>query len=154
MNKIYKVVWNKARNCYVVGSEFISSHSTGKTSTIGSKSLKTLLAVFAVCGVMYAGSSDVFAANNDAGIANKGNYIAIKASSGTESSIVQYQDEKGKHHNYKLTEVKYTDNSGTKGSQWYYVREGYYVELDQDKRHSETSKDDILRVYKQDPAAE
>ena len=52
MNKIYKVVWNKARNCYVVGSEFISSHSAGKTSTIGSKSLKTLLAVFAVCGVM------------------------------------------------------------------------------------------------------
>ena len=22
MNKIYKVVWNKARNCYVVASEF------------------------------------------------------------------------------------------------------------------------------------
>ena len=29
MNKIYKVVWNAARNCYVVGSEFISSHTGG-----------------------------------------------------------------------------------------------------------------------------
>lgn len=27
MNKIYKVVWNKARNCYVVASEFAKSHS-------------------------------------------------------------------------------------------------------------------------------
>ena len=27
MNKIYKVVWNKARNCYVVVSEFAKSHS-------------------------------------------------------------------------------------------------------------------------------
>ncbi|MBM6733191.1 MULTISPECIES: ESPR domain-containing protein [Megasphaera] len=29
MNKIHKVVWNAARNCYVVGSEFISSHTGG-----------------------------------------------------------------------------------------------------------------------------
>ena len=27
MNKIYKIVWNKARNCYVVASEFAKSHS-------------------------------------------------------------------------------------------------------------------------------
>ena len=27
MNKIYKVVWSKARNCYVVASEFAKSHS-------------------------------------------------------------------------------------------------------------------------------
>lgn len=30
MNKIFKVVWNKARNCYVVGSELICNHSRGK----------------------------------------------------------------------------------------------------------------------------
>ena len=29
MNKIYKVVWNKARNCYVVASEFAKNHQTG-----------------------------------------------------------------------------------------------------------------------------
>lgn len=27
MNKVYKVVWNKARNCYVVASEFAKSHT-------------------------------------------------------------------------------------------------------------------------------
>ena len=25
MNKIYKVVWNKAKNCYVVASEFAAN---------------------------------------------------------------------------------------------------------------------------------
>ncbi|MCI1750549.1 MAG: ESPR domain-containing protein [Megasphaera cerevisiae] len=29
MNKVYKIVWNAARNCYVVGSEFIGSFNTG-----------------------------------------------------------------------------------------------------------------------------
>ena len=29
MNKIYKVVWNAARGCFVVGSEFIRSSYTG-----------------------------------------------------------------------------------------------------------------------------
>lgn len=29
MNRIYKVVWNAARNCYVVGSEFISRKYRG-----------------------------------------------------------------------------------------------------------------------------
>lgn len=29
MNKVYKVVWNKARNCYVVASELAKSSSRG-----------------------------------------------------------------------------------------------------------------------------
>ena len=33
MNKIYKVVWNAARGCYVVGSEFIASHRKTKSET-------------------------------------------------------------------------------------------------------------------------
>ena len=32
MNKIYKVVWNKARNCYVVVSEFAKNHSTSSVT--------------------------------------------------------------------------------------------------------------------------
>ena len=32
MNKIYKVVWNKARNCYVVASEFAKNHSTSSVT--------------------------------------------------------------------------------------------------------------------------
>ena len=32
MNKIYKVVWNAARGCYVVASELVKTHQ-GKKST-------------------------------------------------------------------------------------------------------------------------
>ena len=44
MNKIYKVVWNAARNSYMVGSEFIrGSHSAGSRRISGRK-LKGLVA--------------------------------------------------------------------------------------------------------------
>ena len=47
MNKIYKVVWNKARNCYVVGSEFVKSHQTG------SQRIKSVsLAAVMVAGIL------------------------------------------------------------------------------------------------------
>ena len=31
MNKVYKLVWSKVRNCYVVASELAKSHSKGKS---------------------------------------------------------------------------------------------------------------------------
>ena len=34
MNRIYKVVWNAARGCYVVGSELISCHSREKSGRL------------------------------------------------------------------------------------------------------------------------
>lgn len=57
MNKIYKVVWNTVRNCYVVGSELISSKS-GRHSTSNGKSssLKVTLTVLALCGMTALGS--------------------------------------------------------------------------------------------------
>ena len=33
MNKIYKIVWNKVRNCYVVASEFAKGHTRGTSDT-------------------------------------------------------------------------------------------------------------------------
>ena len=33
MNKIYKIVWNKVRNCYVVASEFAKGHTRGISDT-------------------------------------------------------------------------------------------------------------------------
>lgn len=41
MNKIYKVVWNAARSCYVVGSEFIhSNHTMGRAQTASGRPLR------------------------------------------------------------------------------------------------------------------
>ena len=57
MNKIYKVVWNKARNCYVVASEFAKNQ--GKAS-----SAKRILAVLLAAGSIGGTISSVQAANN------------------------------------------------------------------------------------------
>ena len=57
MNKIYKVVWNKARNCYVVVSEFAKNHSTSSVSKKSASSV--LLAVT----VLLSGGVSVYANN-------------------------------------------------------------------------------------------
>ena len=49
MNKIYKVVWSKARNCYVVASEFAKSHQTG-SQRIKSASLAAVMAAVILMG--------------------------------------------------------------------------------------------------------
>ena len=56
MNKIYKIVWNKARNCYVVASEFAKNHQTGssriKAASVAAVMAATMLTIGT--GVIYA----------------------------------------------------------------------------------------------------
>lgn len=62
MNKIYKVVWNAARGCYVVGSELIKTHQGKKSARRGGRVLSRagtalLLAIAgwgAACNFIYA----------------------------------------------------------------------------------------------------
>lgn len=55
MNKIYKVVWNKARNCYVVASEFAKNHQTGssriKAASVAAVMAATMLTIGTGVGV-------------------------------------------------------------------------------------------------------
>lgn len=66
MNKIYKVVWNAARNCYVVGSEFISKtrRGGGYRSNVTTAGTRTLLAVCAACGISFYSGGLAVAADN------------------------------------------------------------------------------------------
>ena len=56
MNNIYKVIWSKAKNCYVVGSEIARSHTKSATGSekIGGgtrrKLLASLMALSLLCG--------------------------------------------------------------------------------------------------------
>ena len=62
MNKIFKVIWNKARNCYVVTSEIAKSHSKTKSETSknrGYTPISTLAVLF------LTGCVPVFAAVTD-----------------------------------------------------------------------------------------
>ena len=132
MNKIYKVVWNKARNCYVVGSEFISSHSAGKTSTIGSKSLKTLLAVFAVYGVM----GTAWATEPTANPTEYHHYVAFsdKDFNNGQRPGSTYQDENGNQYmiiSDGTKQYRYNQDTITVGgkNQIYWVRDGYTLTI-------------------------
>ena len=62
MNKIYKVVWNKARNCYVVASEFAKNHST---SSVTKK--KVSIAAILTAGMLSGFSPMVSGAANTTG---------------------------------------------------------------------------------------
>ena len=62
MNKIFKVIWNKARNCYVVTSEIAKSHSKSKSETSKDRGY-TLISALAV--LFLTGCVPVFAAVTD-----------------------------------------------------------------------------------------
>lgn len=57
MNKVYKVIWNKVKNCYVVASEFAKRDGKkGSThSMVSSKTVAAVLAAFAVTAYTWGG---------------------------------------------------------------------------------------------------
>ena len=89
MNKIYKVVWNAARGCYVVGSELIKTHQGKKSARRGGSVLSRagtalLLAIAgwgAACNFIYA---DVTVSDPNLGNTVKRQQIA---NSGTQYDI-------------------------------------------------------------------
>lgn len=72
MNKIFKVIWNEARNAYVVVSEIAKNHGSKSCST------KKLLAMLIATGVMTCASFDVLAEKPVAATTDKSQYVAFK----------------------------------------------------------------------------
>ena len=97
MNKIYKVVWNAARGCYVVGSELIKTHQGKKSARRGGRVLSRagtalLLAIAgwgAACNFIYA---DVTVSDPNLGNTVKRQEIA---NSGTQYDITNQQVNNG-----------------------------------------------------------
>lgn len=73
MNKIFKVIWNEARNAYVVVSEIAKNHGSKSCST------KKLLAMLIATGVMTCASFDVLAEKPVAEKTAAQQYVALKA---------------------------------------------------------------------------
>ena len=65
MNNIYKVIWSKAKNCYVVASEIARSHtkSASGSEKIGGVARHVLLALGAACAIACGGFVNVGAAD-------------------------------------------------------------------------------------------
>lgn len=98
MNKIYKVVWNATRGCYVVASELVKTHQGKKSTRRGENILSRagtalLLAIAgwgAACNFIYA---DVTVADQK----NYGNTVTVKdiASGGKQYDITNQQVNNG-----------------------------------------------------------
>ena len=57
MNNIYKVIWSKAKNCYVVASEIARSHTKSATGSekIGGVTRRSLLASLMALSLLCGG---------------------------------------------------------------------------------------------------
>ena len=149
MNKIYKVVWNTVRNCYVVGSELISSKS-GRHSTSNGKSssLKVTLTVLALCGMTALGSGVAPAYAADAGTAVASQYVAVLVNDGNN----YYTDWRGRQVQYgdERTFDGYSYHKETVSGETYWVRDGYTIKYEENERYPGARKDNIIKAYKTD----
>lgn len=137
MNKIYKVIWNEARNAYVVVSEIAKNHGSKSSST------KKLLAMLIATGVMTCASFDVLAAQPAAEETAAQQYVALKAADfpangplwfdkNTWGGLDNYRDAKAEWDYQKggsknIGDYTYTYDRTNK----YWVRDGYVLTVDE-----------------------
>ena len=154
MNKIYKVIWSKVKNQYVVVSEL--AHSNGKQSRTSRNSIRSRIAALVVCGAIAAFSafgalptSSAYAAGAEA---TAGQYIAIggaNSSDGyydrnTRTYYKYYTGSDNKPHKYIFTKT----NQGN-----FWVREGYTIDIVNNPRFGgddagDPDKEIIINTYK------
>ena len=75
MNKIFKVIWSKTRNCYVVASELAKGNT--KSASTGRMAKRAALAAVAALVISPLGAGYVSAAD----------YVTVKDTSGTEQTV-------------------------------------------------------------------
>ena len=114
MNKVFKVIWNEARNAYVVVSEIAKNRGSKSCST------KKLLAMLIATGVMTCASLDVLAAEPTAAATAKSQYDAFAP---TTSSFPDEYEQTIDGHKY-IYDV----------ANQYWVREGYILVLEQNAK--------------------
>ena len=144
MNKIYKVIWSKVKNQYVVVSEL--AHSNGKQSRTSRNSIRSRIAALVVCGaiaafgVFSALPNSAYAATNDVGVAKESQYVAIFAQTSYLKPNLAETKTIG-DYTYKLQKLDGTNN-------WYYVRDGYTIEQVEGKRFTGAQKTTQIQAIK------
>ena len=120
MNKVFKVIWNEARNAYVVVSEIAKNRGSKSCST------KKLLAMLIATGVMTCASFDVLAEEPMAAETAQSQYVAF----GDETADLKQGDVK------IVDDHKYIYDATNK----YWVREGYVLVVEENgKLHTPLS---------------
>ena len=108
MNKIFKVVWSKAKNCYVVASELAKRRTKLPKSCMFSR---TLVAGILSCVLQFGAVMHAFAATT---IIKNGNDTAFFQSD--SDTLYVYTDANG----YATKIIAYTDD-GDDGPNWDYT---------------------------------
>lgn len=164
MNRIYKVIWSKVKHQYVVVSEL--AHRDGKRSSAASKSVRTLLAVLAVCGMTAfgLGMQDVYAGQGKGGMASTGQYVAIGEASYTDADNCKTHSEWGglgqgwvevpedydpnKTYTQNIDGHTYIYTETEAGNFW--VREGYTIKVARNQRFPGTNDgiNTVIETYK------
>ena len=95
MNNIYKVIWSKAKNCYVVASEIARSHtkSASGSEKIGGVARHALLALGAACAIACGGFVNVGAAETVEAQITGGSTATVYTKEGTESYVQSKLDD-------------------------------------------------------------
>lgn len=120
MNKVFKVIWNEARNAYVVVSEIAKNRGSKSCST------KKALAMLIATGVMTCASFDVLAAQPTPAETARYQYVAFGDKA---ADLINGQEKTINGH-------KYIYDATNK----YWVREGYKLTVDENgKLHTPLS---------------
>ena len=79
MNRIYNVIWSKAKNCYVVVSELVKSGGgkNGVTSTRKSTSFRAAVCAFAITGCLVSGIAEANVIQGPGAVASGSNSVAV-----------------------------------------------------------------------------
>ena len=127
MNKIYKVVWNKARNCYVVASEFAKNHSTSSVSK-KKVSIAAILAAGMLSGFspMVSGAANITDTKTPPkmiGYEQKWDTDVAKGKLSTSIKAYQYQG-----NSLQLNKLEFIKGKTNKGQNSLTICLGAYVE--------------------------
>ncbi|MFV0616582.1 ESPR domain-containing protein [Megasphaera sp. WILCCON 0056] len=135
MNKVYKVIWNRARHCYVVVSELTKRAGKEKSTHLTKASR---LAVMAICtGALSLGvsgiQSAVAAGQPTAAATTQNQYVAFLVVSGTNDN--------GQNTN-TFNGATYRKVTLSDGKTKYWVRDGYTLTEQEAQKYTPLSQSD------------
>lgn len=90
MNKIFKVIWSKSRNCYVVASELAKGHT--KASSTGDKTRRLALAAITALMLLPVGGFS-YAADTTTVTDTEGNTQTVYTKDGIDNGITSLQQD-------------------------------------------------------------
>lgn len=154
MNKIFKVIWNEARNAYVVVSEIAKNHGSKSCST------KKLLAMLIATGVMTCAGMAPAMAQPVAVKTNDFQYVALKAAAFAEGEPTIWNRDSWNKDFTSLKDAKTEWNAQRKDGQkplgdytykydaknGYWVREGYVLTVDKNGGKYTQLSDNAIRA--------